>query len=162
MGEYVAGEGCRCVLIDRDGESSPSNAEIPGAIGQRRDVKRVLVALGGAPAGETKLPVAEMLARAFDADLLFLHVLTRTAATAADPVSPNEARACAYLETVAARLHADGLHAHGVVRTAASVTEGIVAAARELDADLIVLGPDGPGGVARACRQNRAAEVARP
>src|SRR5262245_32387023 len=161
MSETVANVGCRCVLIDEAGESSPSNAEISGAIGQRRDVKRILVALGGAPAGETKLPVAEMLARAFDADLLFLHVLTRTAATAADPVSPNEARACAYLETVAARLHADGLHAHGVGRTAVSVTEGIVAAARELDADLIVLGLDVRGRVTRAFRQNVADEVAR-
>jgi nucleotide-binding universal stress UspA family protein len=161
MSGAVAGQGCRCVLIDGAGESRPSNAEISGAIRRRRDVKRILVALGGAPAGETKLPVAEMLARALDADLLFLHVLTRTAATAADPVSPEEARACAYLETVAARLHAEGLHAHGVVRTAASVTEGIVAAARELDADLIVLGLNVRGRVPRAFRQSVADEVAR-
>jgi nucleotide-binding universal stress UspA family protein len=161
MNETVAGPRCRCVLIDEAGESSPSDAEISGVIRQRRDVKRILVALGGAPAGETKLPVAEMLARALEADLLFLHVLTRTAATVAEPVSPDEARACAYLETVAARLHAAGLHAHGVVRSAASVTEGIVAAAEELGADLIVLGLDVRGRVTRAFRQNVADDVAR-
>lgn len=159
--ETEAVHECRCVLIDGAAESNPSSAEISGAIRQRHDVKRILVALGGAPAGETKLPVAEMLARALDADLLFLHVLTRTAATVADPVSPGEARACAYLETVAARLHADGLHAHGIVRTAASVTDGIVAAASELRADLIILGLDVRGRVTRAFRQNVADEVAR-
>lgn len=153
--------GRRCVLIDEAGESSPTIAEISGAFCQRRDVKRILVALGGAPAGETKLPAAEMLARALDADMVFLHVITRTAARVTDPVSPEEARACAYLETVAARLHAAGLRAHGVVRTSASVIDGIVSAAEELGAELIILGLDIRGRVTRAFRQNVADEVAR-
>lgn len=58
MHETMAEPVCHCVLIDAAGESSPSDAAISGAIRQRREVKRILVALGGAPAGETKLPFA--------------------------------------------------------------------------------------------------------
>ncbi|HLZ08276.1 MAG TPA: universal stress protein [Chloroflexota bacterium] len=155
-----------CILVDDTGttrsiESESSASEICEAISHQHDVKRILVALGGAPAGESKLPVAEMFARALDADILFLHVLPRAVARQNDPISPAEARASAYLETVSARLHAAGLHAHGFVRAAASVTEGIVAAAREHSVDLIVLGLDVRGRVPRAFRQNVADEVAR-
>src|SRR5258708_654957 len=155
------GDGCRCILIDETGSISAPSVEISSSIGTRHDVERILVALGGAPVGESKLPVAEMFARAFGADLLFLHFLPRVAAQVGDPVSPEEARACAYLETVSARLHADVLHAHGLVRAASSVTEGIVAVAGEQDVDLIVLGLDVRGRVPRAFRQNVADEVAR-
>ena len=156
----------RCILMDDSRATSTidkeaSANEICEAISHQRDVKRILVALGGAPAGESKLPVAEMFARALDADILFLHVLPRSVAQRNDPVSPEEARASAYLETVSARLHAAGLHAHGIVRPAASVTEGIVAAAREHAVDMIVLGLDVRGRVPRAFRQNVADEVAR-
>jgi nucleotide-binding universal stress UspA family protein len=157
---------CRCVVPTAAGVTHCPNTELSAsaictAIGPQHEVKRILVALGGSPAGESKLPVAEMLARGLDADLLFLHVLTRPAAQSEDPVSPAEARATAYLETIAARLHADGLHAHGIIRIAASPTEGIVAAAREYNVNLIVLGMDIRGRVPRALRQNVADEVAR-
>jgi hypothetical protein len=96
---------CRCILMDDNGEPGAIDAEVSAteiceAISHQHDVKRILVALGGAPAGESKLPVAEMFARALDADILFLHVLPRVAARQNDPVSPEEARATAYLETI--------------------------------------------------------------
>jgi nucleotide-binding universal stress UspA family protein len=161
INETIIAQGCPCVVIDGVREARSSVAETTRAVHQHPAAKRVLVALGGAPAGETKLPVAEMLARALDADLVLLHVIIRPAAAVAEPVSTDEARAAAYLETVAARLHADGLHAHGLVRPAPSATEGIVAAARELRADLIVLGLDVRGRITRTFRQNVADEVAR-
>jgi nucleotide-binding universal stress UspA family protein len=154
-------EGCRCTLIDESGAVDAPSAQISSSICNRWNVRRILVALGGAPVGESKLPVAEMFARAFGADILFLHVLTRAAAQVGDPVTPEEARATAYLETVSARLHADGAHAHGLVRPATSVADGIVAVAQEQSVDLIVLGLDVRGRVSRAFRQNVADEVAR-
>jgi nucleotide-binding universal stress UspA family protein len=157
----VPTDGCQCVLIDATGSVSAPSIQISSSISTQRDVKRILVALSGAPVGESKLPVAEMFARAFDADILFLHVLTRASGQVGDPVTPEEARATAYLETVSARLHADGVHAHGLVRAAASVADGIVAVAGEQDVDLIVLGLDVRGRVPRAFRQNVADEVAR-
>ena len=164
MGESTISEQeCSCVLIDAaHGRESAevSAAEVCAAVATQVAVRRILVALGGAPAGENKLPVAEMLARGLDADILFLHVLTRRADQLADPVSPEEAHAAAYLETIAAQLHADGLHAHGIVRSAASAVEGIVAAAREYAVDLIVLGLDIRGRVPRAFRRSVAEVVA--
>jgi nucleotide-binding universal stress UspA family protein len=154
-------EGCRCTLIDETGAVDAPGTEISSSISHRRNVRRILVALSGGPVGESKLPVAEMFARAFGADILFLHVLTRAAAQVGDPVTPEEARASAYLETVAARLHADGVHAHGMVRPATSVADGIVAVAQEQGVDLVVLGLDVRGRLPRAFRQNVADEVAR-
>ena len=80
------------------------------------EVKRILIPLDLSPLGEAKLPVAEAQARAFGAELILLHVLPPEAVDRSGAVSPEEARARTYLDTVAAQMRADGLTVHGLVR----------------------------------------------
>jgi len=73
----------------------------------------------------------------------------------------REARALAHPAALAAPLHADGVHAHATVRSGQDVAGAIVAAARDLGADLIVLGADARGGLARAIAGSVADAVTR-
>jgi nucleotide-binding universal stress UspA family protein len=100
---------------------------------------QILVPLDQSPLGEAKLPVAMSQARAFGAELILLHVVPPEALDPSGAVSPEEARARAYLDTVAARMHAEGVTAHGIVR-AGEPAATIVDEARESAIDLIVLG----------------------
>jgi nucleotide-binding universal stress UspA family protein len=123
-------------------------------------VRRILVPLDLSPLGEAKLPFAESLARTYGAELILFHVLRR--ATPDDEgVSPEEERAGAYLETVAAPLHNAGLPVHGIVRVASDIATAIVDEAREQRADLIVLGADVRRGLNRALRGSVSDEVSR-
>jgi nucleotide-binding universal stress UspA family protein len=123
-------------------------------------VKRILVPLDLAPMGEAKLPLAESLARAYGAELILLHVV-RMAGGDSAPLSSDEARALAYLEAVAAPLHAAGVHTHGVVRFDVDVASAIVSTAQEHAADLIVLGADVRRGLPRALHGSVADAVVR-
>ena len=100
---------------------------------------RILVPLDQSPLGEAKLPVAMSQSRAFGAELILLHVLPPEALDPTGAVSSEEARARTYLDTVAARMHAEGITAHAIVR-AGQPASTIVDEARERAADLIVLG----------------------
>ena len=124
------------------------------------EVKRILIPLDLSPLGEAKLPVAEAQARAFGAELILLHVLPPEAVDRSGAVSPEEARARTYLDTVAARMRADGLTAHGLVRIGPAAST-IVDAARESKADLIVLGSSVRAGLPRAFLGSVADEVVR-
>jgi nucleotide-binding universal stress UspA family protein len=99
--------------------------------------RRILVPLGLAALGETKLPVARDCARAFGADVVLLHVSPASARRA--EAQSSEAAARAYLDTVVAHLHAAGVRAEAAVRPG-PVAATIVREARERGADLIVLG----------------------
>jgi nucleotide-binding universal stress UspA family protein len=66
------------------------------------------------------------------------------------PAAARAARALAHLEALAAPLHANGVHPHGTVVAGRDVAGEIVSAARDLGADVIVLGADMRGGLARA------------
>lgn len=120
----------------------------------------ILVPLDLSPLGEAKLPIAEEQARAFDAELVLLHVLAPRALDATGAVSPDEARARTYLDTVIARLHADGLRANALTRSGPPA-QTIVDEARELNADLIVLGSSLRAGLPRAVLGSVADEVVR-
>ena len=100
--------------------------------------RTILVPLDLTPAGEVKVPVAAEYARALAADVLLLHVLPRGTVDPAN-VSPTEAVARTYLDTFAARLRSDGIHAETVIRTGAPAPS-IIQEAMIRDVHLIVLG----------------------
>jgi nucleotide-binding universal stress UspA family protein len=100
------------------------------------------------PAGEVKLPVAEAQARAFGAELILLHVFSEREAAAEGVVSPGEARARAYLDAIAAGMHADSVSARSLVRVG-PVASTVVDVARDLQVGLIVIGSNVRGGLSR-------------
>jgi nucleotide-binding universal stress UspA family protein len=101
-------------------------------------VSRILVPVDLTPLGEAKLPVAQEYARAFDADILLLHILPPKALDA-DVVLPSEATARGYLDVLVAGMTAAGVRAAPLLRsgpTAASIVEEAWAQ----QVDLIILG----------------------
>ena len=64
-------------------------------------VSRILVPVDLTPVGEAKLPVAQEYARAFDAEVLLLHILPARAMDT-DVILPSEAAARAYLDVLVA------------------------------------------------------------
>lgn len=101
-------------------------------------LRTILVPLDLTPAGEVKIPVAEEYARALGADVILLHVL-RPGDVDPTTVSPSEAVARTYLDTIGAHLRAAGIHAEGLLRTGAPAA-AIVQEALIRDVCLIVLG----------------------
>lgn len=99
------------------------------------------------PAGEAKLPVAVAQARAFGAELILLHVLSERDAST-EGVSPGEAHAHAYLDSICLSLRSEGLRAQPLLRYG-SVAQTVVGVARELRADLIIIGTNMRGGLSR-------------
>src|SRR5579859_1040562 len=100
--------------------------------------RTILVPLDLTPAGEVKIPVAEEYARALSADVILLHVL-RPGEVDPGTVSPSEAVARTYLDTIGAHLRGAGIHAEGVLRIGAP-GPAIVQEALIRDVCLIVLG----------------------
>ncbi|HET6317349.1 MAG TPA: universal stress protein, partial [Chloroflexota bacterium] len=98
----------------------------------------ILVPIDLSPLGESRLPVVERYAHALDADVQLLHVLP---SGALDPtaVSPTEATARTYLDTIAARLRNDGIRAESLLRSGPAAPT-IVGEASARGVDLIILG----------------------
>jgi nucleotide-binding universal stress UspA family protein len=109
--------------------------------------KRILVPLDLIPAGEAKLPIAESQARAFGAEMILLHVMSERAASL-DGVTQAEAHARAFLDAVALRLRSDGIVVQTLVRYG-SVASTVLGVAREMKADLIIIGTNMRGGLSR-------------
>jgi nucleotide-binding universal stress UspA family protein len=101
-------------------------------------VSRILVPIDLTPLGEAKLPVAQEYARAFDAEILFLHILPPKAVDA-DQVLPSEAAARAYLDIIVAGMSAVGVRAAPLIRTGHTAA-AIVEEAWTQQVDLIILG----------------------
>jgi nucleotide-binding universal stress UspA family protein len=101
-------------------------------------VRIILIPIDLTAIGEAKLPVAQEYARAFDADVILLHVLPRRAVDA-DVVLPTEAAARAYLDIVVAGMTAAGVRATSLIRTGPTA-DRIVDEAQAKQADLIILG----------------------
>ena len=98
----------------------------------------ILVPLDLSPAGEVKIPVAEEYAHALGTDVLLLHVLRQGAVDPAN-VSPEEAVARTFLDTVSARLRSSGLRAESILRSGPPAAT-IIQEALIRDVCLIVLG----------------------
>jgi nucleotide-binding universal stress UspA family protein len=101
-------------------------------------VSRILVPIDLTPLGEAKLPVAQEYAKAFDAELLFLHILPPKAVDT-DVILPSEAAARAYLDIVVAGMSAVGVRAAPLIRTGQAAAS-IVEEAWTQQVDLIILG----------------------
>ncbi len=101
-------------------------------------MRRILVPLDLTPLGEAKLPIAREYARAFDAEVVLLHVLPPKALEP-EVVLPTEAAARAYLDVVVAGMTAAGVRAAALIR-AGPTAATIVEEANTHQADLIILG----------------------
>src|SRR5438067_8420726 len=121
--------------------------------------RTILLPLDLTPAGEVKIPVAEMYAHALRADVLLLHVL-RPGAIDPAAILPTEAVARTYLDTVGARLRGAGVHAEGVIRSGAPAPN-IVEEALIRDVCLIVLGTNVRPPLSSAVLGSVADQVAR-
>jgi nucleotide-binding universal stress UspA family protein len=120
-----------------------------------RERKRILAPLDLTKLSEEKLPLIEEYARALDAEVLLLHVLpargrseARLSGDEEAFVSPVEANARTYLDTVAAHLHAAGVAARAHVHNG-PVAEAILGLAREQGVSLIILGSNVRRGLSR-------------
>jgi nucleotide-binding universal stress UspA family protein len=127
---------------------------------------RILVPLDLSSPGETKLPVVEGYARSFGAEVILLHVISRSPTLAAigdmrplrgrenpdDPAvgvpAPAETAARAYLDAVAARLRAAGVRANPLVREG-PIAATVLAVARQLGVGLIVIGSNQRAALSR-------------
>jgi nucleotide-binding universal stress UspA family protein len=98
----------------------------------------ILVPIDLTPLGEAKLPVVDQYARVLHADVILLHVLP-PGDLEPTAVSPQEATARTYLDTVAARLRNAGVHAESILRAGAPAAT-ILAEATTREVDLIILG----------------------
>jgi len=136
------------------------------------EFKRVLVPLDGSSLSERALPVARVLARKFESQIILLRVLDIPTPTA--PTSHleetigwiREARrhalqdAQSYLETIQRELYGEGFEARILLRDR-SPAEDILDVACAEDIDLIVMSSHGKGGLARWSFGSVAERVAR-
>ena len=123
-------------------------------------IARILVPIDLSPVGEEKLVVASAQARAFDAELILLHVLPRDATDPTGAVSVEEARSRTFLDTITSRLHAEGFRASGIVRIG-STGATIVKESVDIGIDLIVMGSSIRAGFPRVMLGSVADEVVR-
>ncbi len=118
--------------------------------------RRALVPLDGSPVAEAILPFIEQIAGPLDIEILLVRVVPLTAADVAtlarefpagEPIL-KELDAQGYLEPLVASLKAKGVRAGARVRIGDPATE-IVAAAKEINADLIAMTTHGRSGLGR-------------
>ena len=122
------------------------------------DLERILVGLDGSRMAECVLPLAGTLAHAFDARLTLLRVVRPASMPVLDmPLAPpavmddpdqTEAavrEAQLYLEDVALRLSASGLHVEQRVTVASNVPHEVAQEADDVRADLVALASHGRG-----------------
>ena len=122
-----------------------------------RPVRRILVPLDLNRLSEGKLPAAEAQARAFDAEIILLHVIP-SAAPSDEAVTVAESQAITYLNAVAVRLRSNGIAALSLVRygpTAEAILEEIVVQ----KIDLVILGASTRRGVSRLLLGSVAEEI---
>ncbi|MFQ5899002.1 MAG: universal stress protein [Candidatus Methylomirabilia bacterium] len=130
--------------------------------------KRVLVPLDGSATAETILPFIERIAGPLDMEIDLLRVVTLDAdetpgARHAGPAGPYQRlqrEAEDYLQSIVDKLEPKGIRASAHVRIGLPTRE-IVAAARDLKADLIAMTTHGRTGLRRLLFGSVATEVLR-
>lgn len=133
-------------------------------------IGRILVPLDGSPLAEAALPRAGELAHLLSAEMVLVRAVparrveeianppTLDAHQSADDDEGDEQTAEQYLETVATTWRQQGLRVVTIVH-AARPASGIIAAAAESNADLVVMATHGRGGASRALLGSVALEV---
>jgi nucleotide-binding universal stress UspA family protein len=122
------------------------------------ELERILVGLDGSRMAESVLPLAGTLAHAFDAHLTLLRVVRPVAVPILDmPLAPPAVmddpqqtetavrEAQLYLEDVALRLSASGLHVEQRVTVAGDIPHEVAREADDARADLVALASHGRG-----------------
>jgi nucleotide-binding universal stress UspA family protein len=154
VAQQVLRRGVRPVLLIRPAEGPAAREAAP------TDFRRVFVPLDGQPPAEAALPLASVLARAYSAELVLLHVVptlatitgerastARLAPTAtAASLDLEEAEGRTYIQEVASRLRGQGL------RVSASVGRGepaqsLLEGAAHAGAEVIVMATHGRTGL---------------
>jgi len=112
----------------------------------------ILVPLDGSRLAECVLPHAATIARAFEAQITLLHVVTDTERSTTSPsLDPlrwhiSKAESQAYLDEIAARLRAIGLQVE-VIILEGKAAERIIDFARNKENDLLILSSHGQSGL---------------
>mgnify|MGYP000002900647 CR=1 FL=1 len=115
--------------------------------------ERILVAFDGSPGSRRALQAAIQLAREYGAELWTISVeehLPRYAATVSELDEEREAANAYFANLLAEARHVaeeHGLALHSIVRAGHNAAQTIVTVAREIGADLLVLGHSGHSGV---------------
>jgi nucleotide-binding universal stress UspA family protein len=128
---------------------------------QLPDVDAILVSLDGTTDSEAALDHAKAAARAFDADLHLVQVVTypsevaspylpQTVALNRELLERSQEEAEGHLETTAAALRDEGLRVERHVLEDVHGAGGIVRTAKEVGADLLVMATHGRSGIRRA------------
>jgi len=110
--------------------------------------QRALVPLDGSPVAEAILPFIEQIAGPLDIEILLVRVVPLARELPAGEPIFKELDAQGYLEPLVASLKAKGVRAGARVRIGDPATE-IVAAAKEVSADLIAMTTHGRSGLGR-------------
>src|SRR5438093_11143687 len=103
-----------------------------------QDAKRILAPVTMAGAGEVKVPVIAAQARAFDAEVIMLHVLDDRSSPDGE-VSLDEALARTYLDAVTAQVRAAGVRAEPLLRFG-HVPTAVQEVAEEQQVSMIIIG----------------------
>jgi nucleotide-binding universal stress UspA family protein len=120
-------------------------------------IERILVPLDLNRLSEAKIPIAEAQARAFSAEIILLHVMPPERPSD-DVVSPHEAMARTYLDTITARLRSEGIRARPLVRSGPAA-ETILQEIEAQRADLVILGSNVRRGLSRLLLGSVAEEI---
>jgi len=118
---------------------------------------RILVPLDTNRLSEAKMPIAEAQAKAFDAEIILLHVLPPEPPNS-EGVSRVEAQARTYLDAITARLHSEGIKARPLVRYG-PIADTILHEASAQEADLLVLGSNVRHGLSKIILGSVAEEI---
>ena len=134
-------------------------------------LKQILVATDFSEPSDAALAYGRELARTFGARLTVLHACENIAARAygadgfvfAEPELQREVEAAArtQIEALVTDEDREALHAETVILTANSTAASIIGFAREINADLIVMGTHGRGAVAHLLMGSVAERVVR-
>ena len=133
--------------------------------------KRIMVPLDGSPFSEAALSHAAVLAKAFDAEILVMHVLvgmqqtTMIAAETPELMEQLETSASRgaekYLESKAQSLRQAGYNARSILGVGSSVAQVVVETAESEKVDTIVMTSHGFSGLNRLIFGSVAQRVAR-